>query len=178
MTLATHAVVGAATATLFPSHPITAFFAGFFSHFLFDAIPHWDYKIFSCYANPNVAMCVNFKGSKSSSQIKPNKLFWLDLIRIGCDAFIGVAIVLLFLQPHGRMQWLTIGVGAFGAMLPDFLQFVYMRFPHQPLIALQKFHINLMHAKSDLNRRPFIGIISQIAVMICAIVLVKYLAGV
>ena len=175
MTLATHAVVGAATATLCPSHPIIAFSAGFASHFLLDAIPHWDYKILSKYADPNLAMCVNSQGSSSSSRIKRDRWFWFDLLRTGCDVLLGAAIILIFLQPRSRIQWLTIGAGAFGAILPDFLQFVYMRFPHQPLVALQKFHIYLMHAKSDLNDRPFIGIASQVAVMAFGIILARYL---
>ena len=175
MTLATHAVVGAATATLFPGHPVIAFTAGFMSHFLLDAIPHWDYKILSKYANPDIAMSVNAQGSSSSGRIKPDRLFWLDLSRIGADAALGALLVLIVWQPHSLRQWLILGLGAFGAMLPDFLQFVYMRFPREPLIALQKFHIYLMHAKSDLNHRPFVGIASQVAVMAFVIILVRYL---
>ena len=45
MTLATHAIVGAAAARLFSFHPAAAFLAAFASHFLIDAIPHWDYHL-------------------------------------------------------------------------------------------------------------------------------------
>ena len=175
MTLATHAVVGAAVAELFPNHPVTAFAVGFASHFILDAIPHWDYKILSNYANPNIAMRANDSGLNSSSKIKLDKLFWFDILRIGLDVLIGIGILLAVGQPNDLRQLFILALGAFGAILPDFLQFVYMRFPHQPLVALQKFHISLMHAKSDLNSRPIIGIVSQIAVMFLAIILVKYL---
>ena len=175
MTLATHAVVGAAVAELFPNHPVTAFAVGFASHFILDAIPHWDYKILSNYANPNVAMCTNAHGLQSSSKIKPDRLFKLDILRIGCDFALGIILILVLFQPYGLNKLLVLALGAFGAILPDFLQFIYMRFPHQPLVALQKFHISLMHAKSDLNNRPIIGITSQVAVMICTVLLVKYL---
>ena len=38
MTLTTHAVVGAAVATLLPSHPLLGISAAFLSHFFVDAI--------------------------------------------------------------------------------------------------------------------------------------------
>src|SRR3990167_5728733 len=39
----THLIVGAATATLIPN-PYIAFPIAFFSHFLLDLIPHWNWK--------------------------------------------------------------------------------------------------------------------------------------
>jgi hypothetical protein len=45
MILSTHAIVGAALASLMPSHPIAAFAAGFASHFVIDSTPHWDYPL-------------------------------------------------------------------------------------------------------------------------------------
>ena len=176
MTLATHAVVGASLAELFPSHPVTAFVVGFLSHFILDAVPHWDYKILSSYANPDTAMDANKGESKalSSESLKPDRLFKLDVIRIGADASLGAALVLMLWQPHSLWQLFVLVLGAFGGVLPDLLQFVYMRFPHEPMVAIQSFH-NFMHAKSDLKNKPFIGIASQIAVVIVAFVLTKYL---
>src|SRR6516164_6101449 len=43
--LATHAIVGAATASQIPNHPVIALLAGIASHFAIDAIPHWDYPL-------------------------------------------------------------------------------------------------------------------------------------
>jgi hypothetical protein len=45
MILSTHAIVGGAIASLFPSHPLLVVAAGFVSHFAIDAIPHWDYPL-------------------------------------------------------------------------------------------------------------------------------------
>jgi hypothetical protein len=45
MILSTHAVVGGAIASLFPSHPVLVAVAAFASHFAIDAIPHWDYPL-------------------------------------------------------------------------------------------------------------------------------------
>jgi hypothetical protein len=46
MILSTHAIVGGAIASLFPSHPILIAAAGFTSHLVIDAIPHWDYPLY------------------------------------------------------------------------------------------------------------------------------------
>jgi len=165
MTLATHAVVGGAVASLFPNHPVTAFIAGFMSHFILDAIPHWDYKILSAYANPDAAVL----------KVKADKYFLLDLVRIGLDALLGLAIVFIVWQPVISTQWKILLLGAIGAMLPDFLQFVYLRFSHQPMVALQKFHVSLMHAKYKMNDKPIIGVLSQIFTMAVAVALAKYL---
>jgi hypothetical protein len=43
--LSTHAIVGGAIASLISSHPLLAAVAGFTSHFVIDAIPHWDYRL-------------------------------------------------------------------------------------------------------------------------------------
>jgi hypothetical protein len=52
MILSTHAIVGGALASLFPSHPVVIIAAGFASHFAIDAIPHWDYKLRSISVAP------------------------------------------------------------------------------------------------------------------------------
>jgi hypothetical protein len=166
MILVTHAVVGGAVASLFPSHPIIAFFAGFFSHFILDAIPHWDYKILSSYANPDI--------STTSEVTKVDKYFGFDLLRIGADVLLGVLIILFVWHPTTLVQLEILALGVFGGILPDFLQFVYTRFPHQPMILVQKFH-DLMHLKSKLDDKLFLGAFLQIIVMVCVILLVKYL---
>jgi hypothetical protein len=43
--LSTHAIIGGAVASLFPSHPVFIAIAGFASHFAIDAIPRWDYPL-------------------------------------------------------------------------------------------------------------------------------------
>lgn len=165
MTLGTHAVVGAALAELFPRHPIIAFVVGFGSHFILDAIPHWDYKIFSRYANPSMAL--------SADAQKIDRLFKLDLLRIFCDLLIGALIILAIFPPHTLNQFWLLAIGAFGAVLPDFLQFVYARFPHQPMVALQKFH-SFMHANHRIKNN-FIGVTAQAALILIVAVSVKYL---
>jgi hypothetical protein len=168
MTLATHAVVGGAMAALFPSHPVAAFFAGFFGHYVFDTMPHWDYKILSKYADP--------KAFTPSVKTNIDKNFGLDILRIGADAFLGILIVFSVWHPTTFMQWEVLALGVVGGVLPDFLQFVYIRFPHQPMVFVQKFH-DLMHADYRLDDKPLVGILLQITLMVCVTLAAKYLVG-
>lgn len=131
MTLTTHAIVGAATASLFPEHLITAFTAGFISHFLIDAIPHWDYKLRSVKKDPenplNNDMVFGFN-------------FILDILDISFDFFLAVTLPFLIFGSSIFSQSLILLVGIAGGVLPDFLQFVYFKFRKEPLLSLQKFH--------------------------------------
>jgi hypothetical protein len=45
MILSTHAIVGGAIVSLFPSHSLLLVAAGFASRFAIEAIPHWDYPL-------------------------------------------------------------------------------------------------------------------------------------
>jgi hypothetical protein len=60
MILSTHAIAGAAIASFLPSHPTAAFVLGFASHFVLDAIPHWDYPIRSAAVHPKIGGPMTF----------------------------------------------------------------------------------------------------------------------
>src|SRR5258708_20443215 len=85
MILTTHAIVGGALASLFPSHPIIAVAAGFASHFAIDAIPHWDYSLRSIMVAPG-----------RRNQLKLGRLLLQDVGLIGFDACAGLALAISF----------------------------------------------------------------------------------
>src|ERR1035437_7872513 len=117
MTLTSHAVVGAAIASAVPTHPVLAFSLGFFSHFLLDAIPHWDYHLSSMSEN---------KENPLDSDMKIGKSFLFDLCKIGADFLLGFVLVFLFFGMSKNFSYdLTLFFGALGAVLPDALQFLY-----------------------------------------------------
>jgi hypothetical protein len=62
--------------------------------------------------------------------------------------------------------------GACAGMLPDALQFAYMRFPHQPLTSIQRFH-EWIHTTRRMSKQPVLGITSQIALVLASIVAVQ-----
>lgn len=118
MTLTTHAVVGAAAASFFPAHPYAAFAAGFASHFVIDALPHWDYVLRS--ARKDVGRPLETDMSSDHAG------FVRDLCSIGLDASLGFLLtfaVAWFLQVP---LWLTL-IGAGAGVYPDLLSFLYFK---------------------------------------------------
>lgn len=146
MILSTHAVVGAAIASLFPSHPVLAVAAAFASHFAIDAIPHWDYPLQS----------ITIGNGADNRRLKIDAALVRDLGLIGFDAFAGLALaILLFATP--ATAWITV-LGAVAGMLPDPLQFAHSICPREPLKSLQHFH-SWIHSKRKLEWR--LGVSSQ-----------------
>jgi hypothetical protein len=148
MILSTHAVVGGAIASLFPSDPILAAAAGFVSHFAIDAIPHWDYPLRS----------ISVGKGADNRRLRLSRAVMTDLICIGVDACAGLALAIwLFATPAS--VW-AIALGALAAMAPDPLQFVHSIHPREPLVTLQRFH-RWMHSNRKLAWK--LGVSSQIA---------------
>ena len=146
MILSTHAIVGGAIASLFPSHPVLVAVAGFASHFAIDAIPHWDYPLRS----------VAVGKSADNRRLKLNALLFRDLTLVGLDACTGLAVALLLFATQ-ETRW-VVAVGAIAGMLPDPLQFAHSIYPREPLTSLQSFHA-WIHSKRSLAWR--IGVSSQ-----------------
>lgn len=163
MTLTTHAIVGAAAAQIFPSHPVLGFFAGFASHFLIDSIPHWDYKILS------------FKEGEAghlNDDMILNSKFLIDLLRIGADFWIGIILSLLIYTKLTNSNPLIIILGSLGGIFPDPLQFLYWKTKFKLLEPLQRFHIWIQDGM-HFRHRPLIGIPLQILLDVAIIAFVK-----
>jgi hypothetical protein len=169
MTLTTHAIIGAAIASSIPSHPVLGFALGFGSHFLLDAIPHWDYSRDSVKENTENPM---------KSEMTFNKDFVIDLFKMGADFLLGLTVVFfIFVYPNFNIPLILSGAifwGVVGGLLPDFLQFVYFIWKHEPMVSLQKFHVLWAHAKISLDDRPALGITLQ-AILIIIVVMISKL---
>jgi hypothetical protein len=151
MILSTHAVVGGAIASFIPSHPLLAVGAGFASHFVLDAIPHWDYSLHSIAVG---------KGA-DNRRLQLSRGVLIDLIKIGFDAAAGLALALWLFSTPASMP--IVAAGACAAMLPDALQFVHSVFPREPLSTLQRVH-GWIHSRRKLTWK--LGVSSQIAITI------------
>lgn len=163
MILATHAVAGAAVANLFPGHPVLGFVAGFASHFFLDAIPHWHYKLHSH---------SNETGHPMDSDILLNKEFPLDLLKMSCDALLGIGIAVYFFHVTSPYFLSLTLLGAAAGMLPDALQFAYFKWRHEPLVTLQRFHV-WIHATKGLDQYPIFGPLAQVAFGLLCIIAVR-----
>lgn len=165
MTLTTHSVVGALFGAVAAHNVPLALAGGFASHFLLDAIPHWDYRLGSAWHDEANPMNNDIDVSAPA--------FVLDLAKIGFDAILGLGIIYaLFRGDDPRILFAALLAGVC-AMAPDPLQFVYTKFRREPLVSLQRFHL-FMHAKTRLKHRPVLGITSQIAIIVIVVVLSHY----
>jgi hypothetical protein len=162
MVLSTHALVGAGIGAHFSSSPAVAMTFGFASHFVLDAIPHWDYPIRSASLTPDRGVPMQL-----------DRALVVDLLTIGVDALVGVAVAMMLFGSVDN-RW-SVLLGAIGAMLPDPLQILHNRYPHEPLRTLQRFH-RAVHSKLQLAALPF-GITSQLVLVMAVVCLSKGAQG-
>lgn len=175
MVLSTHAVVGGALGRLLPGGPIIALVAGFASHFLLDLIPHWDYELSSVVKTPKDSPLGSDSQGESfgvvGSQIVPGRLFWHDVAKVLLDLALGALVVWLFFSDPQAVL-ISVWWGAFGAVLPDGLQFVYLKWQPRVLRPLQRFH-RFVHSNHDFRFRPVAGVAYQALIIAAAILVVK-----
>ncbi len=162
MTLGTHGVVGAAIVAGSGLHPALGLTLAFFSHFVLDALPHYDYKILSL-----------DKAAESHGVVKMSwgKSFVYDLFRIGIDATVGLILAIFIWQITGAtLPGYVVVAGAILGMSPDFLQFLYGKIGTGPLAIIQWVH-NRFHTRHKLADKLELGILSQGALIIFVFVL-------
>jgi hypothetical protein len=158
MLLSTQALVGAAIGASFASDPALGVTLAFGSHFVLDAIPHWDYPIRSASLTPQVG-----------APIRLDKPLAIDLLTFGTDALLGLAAgMMVFGSVENR--WAVL-LSAIAAMLPDPLQIVPNKYAYEPLRTLQRFHRKI-HSKLRIAALPF-GVTSQLILAIVTVCLSK-----
>ena len=160
MILATHAIAGAILANQLPDYPIIGFLIAFGSHFVLDAIPHWDYPILSLQRD---------SGSELDNKMEKGRNFYLDILRTGADFAFGIAVALYIL---GNWNFpLPVLAGAIGGVLPDALQLAYWKIRTEPLISLQRFHI-FIHARGKIGK-ALPGLIFQAGILAALYLFIK-----
>ena len=153
MTLATHILVAGAITKPFLGrvNSLVIFIISIFSHYLSDAIPHFDYKLLS----------IEWKeGEKYNSKIHPNAIFiFSDLLNIAIDASIGAALLIILARPEPTFANLvTYSLIILGGILPDALQPVFIMWKKFPMSLVQTLH-DFWHAKLrlELNRTAILS---------------------
>jgi len=89
---------------------------------------------------------------------------------IGFDGALGVALALSLFATRENIA--LVASGACTAIFPDALQFIYTRFPHEPLSSLQRFH-GWAHSSTSLSKHPVIGIASQATFIVIIAILAR-----
>ena len=171
MTLSAHAVVGTAVASLFPINLPAAFAVAFLSHYVMDAIPHRDYKLESLVSDGK---------NHLNDDLVMDMRFVCDFVKISADFGLGIILsLLLFIAVHPA-GWPIVVVGIVGGVMPDGLQFVYMKTHNKILSYFQRVHV-WAHFDEHPNVTPFAGFSLQaviVAVIVCsAFLLSSYQLG-
>jgi hypothetical protein len=162
MILAAHAIAGAALGR-WSQNPVISFALGFASHFVLDAIPHWQYKL-----NSKI-----YDEDPMKEDMILNKDFVRDIFLIGLDCLVGFSLSIFLFQGWAGLNNLSLPIlfGSLGGVSPDALQFLFWKLKEEPLLAIQKFH-KWAHAKKNFAYDSKAGFFLQIAV-VAAIVLVS-----
>lgn len=156
MILTTHMVVGGALARAFSFNPPISFAIGLASHYVFDLIPHWEYKLNS----------IIFKNKSVKNNLFFTKGHLSDFLKIGIDLLIGVFFVWLFFASAVRPEeFLAVWLGALGGVLPDIGQFFYLKFNNRLWHLTQKIH-DFFHSGNKLfdNKRIW-GLTLQLVII-------------
>lgn len=160
MTLATHIVIaGAIAKPLMGFNPIFTFCAALASHYLSDAIPHWDYDLESLEERDSA--------EKQRWNFSRRSLAG-DLAHAALDGLLGSTFLFIIFPPTSLDIFYWIVVVVMGAVLPDFLQGLYFFRRPAWMRPIHNFH-SLMHAKIKLGLYHLIGIPFQFVIFLLAI---------
>ncbi len=146
MTLATHILVAGSITKPFlgQANTFVIFIISIFSHYLADAIPHYDYKLLS----------IEWKEGQTKKDLQINrdpKQLTIDLLNIAIDVAIGTAVLLLCVRPEVNFSnFITYTLIIVGSILPDALQPIFIMYKKFPMTLIQNFH-DFWHAKTKLK---------------------------
>lgn len=119
MILAPHILAGALVGSKASSPALAAIF-GFLSHYVLDALPHFEYDI------------ENLKDSQS----RINKKFIIQILKVAIDFSVGFGLGLwLVWNTPARNLALS---GMLGALIPDGLLFLAWRLPNQKFLKFMR----------------------------------------
>lgn len=142
MILTAHILIGAAISAKFKD-PLVIFLLGLCSHFVLDAIPHWEYPL--TYKGHIDFDKKNLKNELR--RLKKQKTRIVYFYRIATDLPFGILLayfsILFFTLTPPNLFLFAIGV--FGALLPDGISLLYFNFDFPFLEKFQIFHFKVHH---------------------------------
>lgn len=158
MIRATHITTTAAIAALaHTTEPLGVLLIGIISHYILDAIPHWEYDLASLH---------NRRGNAKERRLTlDRRATVLDMFRVTLDIFMGVALLLMtpafsfdtLLSP--LFVALTVG-----AILPDVLQPLGLIIKKSPFTNIHDFGERI-HSKISIKAFPW-GVALQVGLIL------------
>lgn len=149
MILTPHSLVGAVITNLLPEHPAIGFGLAMASHYMLDMIPHSDYTVDAFIDGDTKTVKSIFRDLKAQ----------LHFLIIGADFLTGIILCFCIFVRDEKSLILTL-LGLIAGVLPDFLQFLYLKWKRQPWIFTQKIH-DYFHSQNKMKHRVVWGYISQ-----------------
>lgn len=153
-------VVATAVALPVLHNPAAAFAVGLASHYVVDAIPHWDWPLKSLEKKPeegHFASSVNFSFGAIS----------IDMLRLAMDTSMGIiALAAVYMIAGGSWSLVALVAAAFGGVLPDGLQFLFFASRSRALAYHQHFH-DLIHTEIKIPHTQYVrGVLLQAPVFL------------
>ena len=128
---------------------------GFISHYIMDAIPHWDYYI--------------SKEFKTRAETEPGfiktKFFWKEISKVMADMALGFILISGYFWYSGYQNIAVSAVAIFFGILPDPLQLLYF-LTKNPVLKLNFDIQHFLHKE----KKPGVafGLLTQIVVIAAA----------
>ena len=154
MILASHIIISG----ILGSETQNYFFAatiGLASHYILDAIPHWDF-----YLSPDFDAQAK---AKDGSLVK-EKFFWKEISKVVVDISIGLGLLFIFANFYKNTNTVPLIISGVFSILPDALILLYWMTNWKFLkwnFDIQEFAHHLTRSKINPSFR--LGIITQIA---------------
>ncbi len=141
---ATHIITGALVGAAM-QHPVGAVAGGIASHYLIDAIPHWDYAI-----------------NRIRTHKRISRETVVDFLKIAFDNGAGFLVVYVMFEGT-PLLWYGL-IGGFFGLLPDVLWGLSLFVPNRLLRWHYRFH-EFVHAKTHLSL-PAPSLLAQAAIVV------------
>lgn len=164
MLLSSHIIVSGLLASQTGNYFLAAIL-GFFSHFIVDAIPHWD-----DYLSPEF----DSRAKSEKGHFFKSRFFYKEISKVAIDILIGLSVLsLIFFKTSGFDNIAYAAVGIFFGVLPDPLQLLYLMTNWRSLKPNRDIQYRL-HTLIYKKRPTFWpGILTQVATILLVFLIVK-----
>jgi len=151
MILASHIIVSGILGSRIQNYFLAAII-GLVSHYILDAIPHWDYL-------PEFET-----EARTKNNFIRTKKFWENISKVALDILFGFGALLIFVIFNQNTDIIPLIISAIFSILPDAVQLLYWMTEWKIIkwnTKLQEFAHSLAHKKINPGIKS--GIIAQIA---------------
>jgi len=151
MILASHIIIAGILGSETQNYFLAAII-GLASHYVLDAIPHWDY------------LSEEFQSRvKTDKGFVKNKKFWRELGKVAIDGLAGLILLIMLIGLYKNLNITSALIGAFFGILPDAISLLYWITKWRPIkwnFDFQEFIHYYIFKKTERNFWP--GVATQI----------------